>query len=205
MKSHIYSAILVASVAVLAACGQSNKSEAPRGPANEFIARIAQHCGQAFEGKVVASSPPVENDPFHGQKLVMHVRECSDDRLEIPFHVGDDHSRTWIITRTPAGLKLEHDHRLRDGSEDPLSMYGGESKEEGTATRWEFPVDQFSMDLFKREGINAAETNTWAMEIEPGERFLYELSRPDGRLFQVEFDLTRPVETPPVPWGYEDK
>jgi len=26
-------------------------------------------------------------------------------------------------------------------------------------------------------------TNVWAMEIDPGERFLYELARPGGRLF----------------------
>ena len=38
-------------------------------------------------------------------------------------------------------------------------------------------------------------------EIEPGKRFLYELSRPGGRLFQVEFDLTAPVPLPPAPWG----
>ena len=44
-------------------------------------------------------------------------------------------------------------------------------------------------------------TNTWAMEIESGERFLYELSRPGGRLFQVEFDLSRSVDLPPPPWG----
>jgi hypothetical protein len=45
--------------------------------------------------------------------------------------------------------------------------------------------------------------NVWAMEIDPGKRFLYELARPSGRLFQVEFDLSQPVQTPPVPWGHE--
>jgi hypothetical protein len=32
-------------------------------------------------------------------------------------------------------------------------------------------------------------------------RFVYELSRPDGRLFRVEFDLTVPIAPPPAPWG----
>ena len=36
--------------------------------------------------------------------MVMHVRECSDERVAIPFHVkldGEwDRSRTWLITRT---------------------------------------------------------------------------------------------------------
>ena len=39
---------------------------------------------------------------------------------------------------------------------------------------------------------------------QPGQRFLYELSRPGGRLFQVEFDLSQPVALPPAPWGATD-
>jgi hypothetical protein len=39
------------------------------------------------------------------------------------------------------------------------------------------------------------------MEIMPGSEFVYELSRPGGRLFRVSFDLTRPLAWPPAPWG----
>lgn len=65
--------------------------------------RIVAHCGQAFEGRLAANEPADPNDPFVGQRLVMHVRQCSDDELMIPFHVGEDRSRTWIITRTDTG------------------------------------------------------------------------------------------------------
>jgi hypothetical protein len=132
------------------------------------------------------------------------VRGCDDPtrRLEVPFHVGDDHSRTWVLTRTDDGLRLKHDHRQEDGSDDAVTMYGGETASPGTASRQEFPVDAESIALFEREGLDVSVTNTWAMEIEPGQRFLYELARPGGRMFQVEFDLTTPVETPPVPWGW---
>lgn len=54
--------------------------------------------------------------------------------------------------------------------------------------------------LFRFEGSAASLTNTWAMEIEPGRRFLYKLRRLGGRLFQGEFDLTVPVAPPPLPW-----
>jgi hypothetical protein len=47
-----------------------------------------------------------------------------------------------------------------------------------------------------REDRAASLTNTWAMEIESGRLFVYELSRPGGRLFRVEFDLSRPVPPP---------
>jgi hypothetical protein len=71
----------------------------------------------------------------------------------------------------------------------------------GTEIRQEFPVDAFSIELFRRGGLTASVTNVWAMEIEPGRRFLYELRRPTGRVFQVEFDLRTPVTPPPAPWG----
>jgi hypothetical protein len=173
-------------------------------PVDAFLARIAQHCGQAFAGRIVADQPPQENDPFAGKALVMHVRECGKQELKIPFHVGDDHSRTWVLTRTDTGLRLKHDHRHQDGSEDAVTMYGGDTADAGSAVRQAFPVDAESVATFERAGLTASVTNTWAMEIEPGQRFLYELSRPGGRLFQVEFDLTTPVPTPPTPWGHPE-
>jgi hypothetical protein len=169
-----------------------------------FMARLAQHCGQAFAGRIVANQPPPETaDPFEGKALVMHVRECNEGELKVPFHVGDDHSRTWVITRTDSGLRLKHDHRHEDGTDDAVTMYGGDTATPGTAQRQEFPVDAESIAMFEREGLTASVNNTWAMEIEPGSRFLYELARPTGRLFQVEFDLTTPVDAPPTPWGHE--
>lgn len=198
---------LLASVVLLVACG-SEAAEAPApdmAPADAFMAHIVAHCGQAFAGRIVANHPGVDDDPFEGESLVMHVRECHPDEVEIQFHVGDDHSRTWVLTRTEAGLRLKHDHRHEDGSEDEVTMYGGDTATPGTAARQEFPVDDFSVELFRRVGLAASVSNVWAMEIEPGERFLYELSRTaEDRLFRVEFDLTTPVEAPPAPWGHED-
>lgn len=174
-----------------------------RAPADEFLSRIGQHCGQSFGGRIIANEPAQDDDAFEGQDLVMHVMSCTPQQVLIPFHVGDDHSRTWVLTRTDDGLRLKHDHRNPDGSDEDLTMYGGESTTAGTATRQEFPVDQESITMFEEGGINASTTNTWAMEIEPGQRFVYELARPGGRMFQVEFDLTNTVPTPPLPWGHE--
>jgi hypothetical protein len=189
---------------LLAACGgiQSDTATPPE-PADAFLERIAQHCGQAFVGRIVANEPTLEEDPFTGKALIMHVRECREGEIKIPFHVGNDHSRTWVLTRTNSGLRLKHDHRNEDGSDDPVTMYGGDTAAPGTDSRQEFPVDAYSVEMFQREGFQASVTNVWAMEIEPGRRFLYELAR-RGRLFQVEFDLTVPVATPPTPWGHAE-
>lgn len=170
-------------------------------PADAFMAALASHCGQAFAGKVRVDVPESPDNAFAGKPLVMHVRECREGELRIPFHVGTDRSRTWVITRTAAGLRLKHDHRHEDGSPDESTMYGGDTAQAGTAVRQAFPVDAESIAMFGRLGMPASVTNTWAIEIVPGQQFVYELSRPGGRLFQVEFDLTRPVPLPPAPWG----
>lgn len=175
-------------------------------PADAFLAALAVHCGKAYAGRIVANEPAAAPgapaDPFEGKALVMHVRECSPGEIRVPFHVGDDRSRTWVITRTGGGLRLKHDHRHEDGSSDVLTMYGGDTAAPGTSTRQEFPVDAESKALFEQQGLKASMTNVWAIELEPGVRYVYELARP-GRLFRVEFDLTRPVALPPPPWGSE--
>lgn len=171
-------------------------------PAEAFLAGVEELCGQAFEGRIVANEPtPQAADPFEGQRLVMHVRTCEAGRVLIPFHVGDDRSRTWVLTLQNDRLRLKHDHRHQDGTEDELTQYGGDTTADGTESRQEFPADLFSIDLFTRTNRSVSNTNVWAMEIHPGRMFAYELTRP-GRRFRVEFDLTRPVAAPPAPWGH---
>ncbi|MFA6167069.1 MAG: hypothetical protein WC700_10655 [Gemmatimonadaceae bacterium] len=184
----------------------SARAQAPvASDADRFFVNVASLCGKAFTGRVAANEPtPTAADPFEGKTLVFHVRRCSKDRLELPFHVGDDRSRTWVLTRPGGALLLKHDHRHRDGSSDSLTMYGGVTRTAGTASRQEFPTDSESKDLFTRLKLPVSLPNVWAMEIEPGRRFVYELARP-GRLFRVEFDLTLEVPVPPAPWGHEEK
>ncbi len=185
-------------------CGAGAATPTPAATADAFLAAIAAHCGKAYAGRIVANEPrPATPDAFEGKALVMHVRGCEapTQGLRIPFHVGDDHSRTWVLTRTVDGLRLKHDHRHADGSPDAVTLYGGDTADAGTPLRQVFPVDAESRAMFEREGLGASLRNAWALEIEPGKRLVYELRRPGGRLFQVEFDLTAPVPLPPAPWG----
>lgn len=193
---------LIASVGVVLVAG--NFCFGVSGPstlAAQFLDAVAAMCGNAYGGRITANDPATPNDPFEGQALVMHVRTCENERVLVPFHVGEDRSRTWVLTLHGDRIRLKHDHRHQDGTEDELTQYGGDSTSAGTATRQEFPVDQFSIDLFTRTNRTVSNTNTWAMEVHPGRMFAYELSRP-GRKFRVEFDLTKTVPTPPAPWGY---
>lgn len=165
----------------------------------DFFAAINQHCGKAFAGEVTVDTPA--SDGFEGP-LIMHVRKCGDQRIEIPFHVGDDHSRTWILTQTGSGISLKHDHRQPDGNYDPLTMYGGHTVDRGYASAQSFPADAYSKELFIELGAPESNRNIWQMYIAE-DTFTYRLIR-EGREFRVDFDLTAPVDTPPTPWGYAD-
>ena len=165
-----------------------------------FIDSIKQHCGKAFEGKIRVDTS--NNAKFASKKLLMHVRVCKDDELQVPFHVGDDASRTWIIKKTGSGLNLKHDHRHEDGTNDKSTMYGGHTVDAGWQHVQSFPADQYSKELFVELGIPQSIGNTWQMFIYP-DRFTYRLIR-QGFEFRVDFDLTKPVSVPSAPWGYQD-
>ncbi len=170
-------------------------------PQDLFWDNLSALCGQAFAGEMTGFSRP-SDDSWLDRSVVMHVRECSDEEIRIPLHVGENHSRTWILTRMPQGIRLKRDHRHEDGSEDNVTWYGGHTTDPGRSWRQTFPADDYSMALFLASGLNVSVGNFWSMEVHPDEKFAYELVR-SGRLFRAEFDLTNPVDVPPAPWGHD--
>lgn len=178
----------------------------PPAPQDAFWQALSAHCGKAYAGRLV--SDEAADAEMRGQAMAMHVRDCSERQIKVPFHVQRadgswDRSRTWVLTRTATGLRLKHDHRHADGSSDRMTMYGGDTAGSGTATAQDFPVDAESIALFRTEGRQVSVTNVWRVEVEPA-RFAYQLTRqpPNARRFRVEFDLTRPIPVPPAPWGH---
>ncbi|CAN5772936.1 hypothetical protein BH23GEM6_BH23GEM6_20890 [soil metagenome] len=162
-------------------------------PQDVFFAHLASLCGRAFRGEALLAS----GAGFEGE-MIMHVRRCEENEIQIPLHVGENRSRTWIITRTAQGLRLKHDHRVEDGTDDPVTQYGGDTADRGTATRQSFPADAFTAEL-----LPEAATNVWTITLTPGERLHYHLTRHDEPRATFEFDLTDEVTPPPAPWGYE--
>lgn len=162
---------------------------------DDFLTALRAHCGKAYEGRLIDPQPV--DSAIARERLVMHVRGCGDT-LRVPFHVGENRSRTWVLTHSGSGLRLKHDHRHEDGSEDRVTQYGGDSRATSTATLMEFPADSFTQAL-----IPTARSNVWTIELS-ATQFVYQLRRVGSdRRFRVEFDLTRPVTPPPAPWGFE--
>ncbi|HYX36287.1 MAG TPA: hypothetical protein VE954_24550 [Oligoflexus sp.] len=169
-------------------------------PQDDFFESLKKHCGKSYEGQVVKHNKSDES--WLKEKKVIHIRDCSDTEIRIPLHVGENRSRTWIITRTDKGLRLKHDHRHQDGKHEAVTMYGGDTKDQGTATSQSFPADEETKSLFLKNDLKVAVENVWKLEIEPAKRLSYALNR-EARDFRIDFDLTKEVATPPPVWGHK--
>lgn len=157
----------------------------PHKTPNEFFNHLSQYCGQSFVGKTVFPDKPGKD--FAGKKLIMHVAECSDTEIRVPFKVGDDTSRTWIISRTNKGLLLKHDHRHSDGTPDELTMYGGYAGSQSAAA----PTASFEADVATATMLPEAKTNVWIMSIDKEQKqFTYFLKRHDKPRYKAIFDLS---------------
>lgn len=171
-----------------------SKSKDVNHPQEKFWQSLKKHCGKSYAGTFDAENIP---EDFKGKELVMYVMECEENVIKVPFHVGDDLSRTWVFTRTADGIELKHDHRLEDGSHDEVTMYGGTTSNTGLDHVQFFPADQETSIL-----IPDASGNMWWVTIDDKE-YTYNLKRVNTpNHFRVAFDLTKEIPTPERPWGH---
>ncbi len=169
-------------------------------PFEHFFDALSQQCGNAYPGGLTLE-PPGDEMLTGTELLIVHFRECDENRLKMPFHIeledeqDWDRSRTWIFTRHEDGLEIRHDHRKPDGSEDEFTMYGGFTVGEGTTIRQEFKSVERTEEMGYFRG--------WRIEIKPGVRYTYGTIRDTTWSWRVDFDLTEPLdEVPPPPWGH---
>ncbi len=174
--------IIVALSVLLCAFSTKQSSE------KEFLLNLGQYCGKTFAGTAIF--PEGDRNPFKGQALKVIFSSCSDTELRMPFHVGDDKSRTWILTLDEKGLLFKHDHRHEDGTPDDITMYGGYAKTGGTAHEQYFPADEYTAGL-----IPAAATNEWTFILSQDKKTLsYILKRDEQLRFRADFDLSKSLD-----------
>jgi hypothetical protein len=177
--------LLLPLLLALAACTQTQYPLSK--PQQSFYKSLGELCGKSYSGKVIF--PADGTDPFAGKALVMHVQTCSDTTIRIPFTVGEDRSRTWVISKQPAGLQLKHDHRHEDGTPDDVTLYGGMALATDNKLEQRFPADAYTAQL-----LPAAATNEWTLALSPdGKTFSYILKRDNKLRFRADFDLTQPL------------
>jgi hypothetical protein len=148
-----------------------------------FFSNIRKMCGKQFEG--ATDFPQNVDHPMVGKRLVISVGSCTDKEIRIPFQVGEDKSRTWILTLSEQGLVFKHDHRHPDGTPDQVTLYGGAAAASGTAYLQRFPADPFTTKL-----IPEAATNVWTLQIIPDkQQFMYYLERNNQPRYRALFNL----------------
>ncbi len=162
----------------------------------KFWDSLQSICGKAFAGEIIHAP---QDDQFRGKKLVMHVRSCEGNKIKIPFFVGEDRSRTWVLTKLGNRIELKHDHRHSDGKPDEVTMYGGTSANGGSEVQQIFPADDETAKL-----LPAAISNIWWIDLTKTS-FTYNLRRVGtDRFFSIKFDLTKAIAAPEAPWGWEN-
>lgn len=169
------------SFVLAAVISQISTAEQPNAQ-QQFFNNMKSQCGQSFVG---ASTFPTDPDhDFAGKKLVATIKDCTDDSIRIPFVVGEDHSRTWILTLSDQGLLFKHDHRHKDGTPDETTNYGGWANDQGSAWQQFFPADGFTAEL-----IPAASTNVWMFNYDPKTQVLtYDLKRHGKPRYQAKLN-----------------
>ncbi len=179
MKRRLVLAVLI----LLLSSTASNIGASQISTQTEFFRNMKQLCGQSFEG--ATQFPQDQDHPMVGKRLVIRIESCNDNEIRIPFLVGEDRSRTWILKLDEKGLLVKHDHRHADGTPDAVTMDGGWATEKGTAHRQRFPADAETRKL-----IPDAATNEWVIEIDQDKQELvYYLERHKAPRYRAVFKL----------------
>lgn len=154
---------LISAALLFASCGSGDTTPSDsENPQVAFFEALKAECGSTYTGSTEFASSNDPNDPFVVNPLKIHIRDCEADVVRIPFYVGADSSRTWILTMTEAGLELKHQHLMPDGSPDSITNYGGTSDGTGTGLAQHFPADAFTANL-----NTDYTTNKWSLIMDP--------------------------------------
>ncbi len=154
-----------------------------------FFDNLKMLCGNSYAGQQVYRSH--HGASWAAYELVMHISECSNELIAIPFRVGEDQSRTWLFMAEEGRLRFRHDHRHEDGTPEDETLYGGYANDLGTAFVQYFPADDYTASL-----IDGGGGNLWTVTIsEDFTSFSYRLERDGEKRFRIDFDLGRPLNT----------
>jgi hypothetical protein len=153
-------------------------------------------CGRSFHGTPV--DVPAVDSIIIGQTLVLNLWQCWNQEVRLAFHIGDDHSRVWVLAWDQQQLHLEHTVHDAAGEPGPVSNYGGPATGAGTAQ-----IQNFAPDAETLRRIPTAAGSEWTLELLPDERLSYSYTADAGaRRFRIDFDLRTDAPRPPSPWGW---
>lgn len=152
-----------------------------------FMNNLRSLCGKSFAGE--QSYMAEGRESWAHFDFVMHVTVCEEDKVHIPFHLSNDHSRTWQFLVEDGRLRFRHDHRHEDGSPEDQTLYGGYA--DGTGNEF---VQYFPADDYTRQLLNDTLGRKWTIVLaEDLSTMKYQLSYHDQLIFEGTFDLNKPM------------
>lgn len=153
-----------------------------------FYDHLQSLCNQSFAGEQIFIEEGRES--WADRTMIMQVSVCEKDMLHIPFHMDEDHSRTWIFLNENGRLRFRHDHRHEDGTPEEITLYGGYADPKRATPLYQvFPADEYTINLIPR-----AVESEWVVELNTEKTvFSYQLHHEGRLIFQADFDLTNPL------------
>lgn len=175
--------------AALSACAVPTED-----PRDAFFDNLTALCGGSYLGQIT-SDQAVDAD-WIASVLIVGPVTCETDEIRMPLAVGDDTSRTWVVSRSEDELEFRHEHTEPDGSPSAVTEYGGYALAGGSAERQEFPADELTRENFYENGLIVSLPNIWTLSFD-GQTLGYALFRPatetdPARDFRAVFAVQSP-------------
>jgi hypothetical protein len=187
MKQFLFLIALLAVISCKSPAEKAVQEDSEKDPIVEFMGNLKNFSGQSFYGKVLFPEEP--EAPFDAEILYVIFEKVTDTEARMPFILGTNKSRTWVLTLKEEGLLFKHDHRHEDGTPEEITMYGGFADENGTGFFQNFPADEETSTMMPETA-----TNVWTFQFnEDFTEFHYILERHGAPRFHVVFDLTAPI------------
>ncbi len=179
---------LIAAFAMLAlaACGgPSGPGDVGGVPDGAFWKTLQPACGKLLPGDML-SRRSADRD-WRRAGVSLDVVECSREGVRMVLAVGDDRSRSWILTPQDGGILFRIDRA--EGTGPGVTGYGGLSTEGADAMRQIFPTDDVTKEIFTERNLVLALDNVWSLTLDPESGHLtYEVERTSGGR-KMRFDL----------------
>jgi len=196
--TRLSSAILFFAFSSLAGAADQSAQETLPAEQQAFWKKLERFCDQAFAGRL-SDVTEYYREALSGRELLAYGFACEPERIHIALQVDDNRSRNWILTIVEDTIRLKHDHRYPDGSEEAISQYGGDAPLPGLPERQIFPADAHTASILPKRA-----DNFWFMHFVDEQTFHYGVHWPKyGHSVRLAFDLTDPQPLPAAPWGFE--
>ncbi len=112
-------------------------------PQQEFLKKLKQNNQKKIACNVIKSFSEKDPSPEYAE-----IRKNAEEEISITFTYTNGSTTTLIITRLEKELLLKHDVRQENLMPSENTMYGGFSKDQGTANHQVFPVHNFGTNMW---------------------------------------------------------